>query len=259
MAKDIQVVSTDVDGTILNSNHKLPEENIEAIKKIYESGKHVVVNTGRGPLEAAEVFDIHGVKCAKICLNGAVILDENNKVVTKEIIEKTDARKIIEILESAGSGFVTFTSAGSYILPYFGDKARYKKINEEFIGFGPAFIARLEKRIEEKALIEVNCLETVLKDENIEVYKFLMFSLSSDVLDATKKALLESTDLLVTSSWVDNIEINSKSASKGNGLKQYVEGLGLMLDNAMAIGDSYNDVSMFEVAGTSVAMGERVR
>lgn len=255
MIKNVQVVSTDVDGTILNESGELPSKNIDAIKKIHESGKYVLINTGRGQAEVAEIFAEQGLKCAKSCLNGSIVLDENNNVIAKEIIERNDAIKIIGILGSAESFFVVFTSGGNFLLPYFSQKDNYKKIKEELSSFDQGFIDYFKKGLEEGRVEEIESFEKLLIDESIEYYKFIVISRSPDVLEATKQELLKNADLLITSSWIDNIEINAKSASKGNGLKKYIEKLGLKPENAMAIGDNYNDVSMFEVAGTAVAMG----
>ncbi|MGB1252935.1 MAG: HAD family hydrolase [Candidatus Promineifilaceae bacterium] len=49
-----------------------------------------------------------------------------------------------------------------------------------------------------------------------------------------------------------------KLADKGTALRLVLERLGISAENALAIGDNFNDVPMFKVAGTSVAMGNAV-
>ncbi|MBP9479687.1 MAG: HAD-IIB family hydrolase [Sebaldella sp.] len=51
------------------------------------------------------------------------------------------------------------------------------------------------------------------------------------------------------------LEITNKNISKGNAVKKLVEKLGIGLEEVAAIGDSFNDVSMLEVAGFSCAVG----
>ena len=51
------------------------------------------------------------------------------------------------------------------------------------------------------------------------------------------------------------LEITNKNISKGNAVKKLVEKLGISLEEVAAIGDSFNDVSMLEVAGFSCAVG----
>ena len=45
------------------------------------------------------------------------------------------------------------------------------------------------------------------------------------------------------------------NAQKGIAVEQYAKSKGISMDNVMVIGDNYNDLSMMERAGRSVAMG----
>lgn len=50
------------------------------------------------------------------------------------------------------------------------------------------------------------------------------------------------------------LDINCKGTSKGNAIKKLCEYLKIDLKDSVALGDSYNDITMFEVVGHSVAM-----
>ena len=65
----------------------------------------------------------------------------------------------------------------------------------------------------------------------------------------------EFPDLVVTTSIVNNIEINSKDATKGNALKKLAEYLDIPISQTMAFGDDFNDITMLKTAGIGVAMG----
>lgn len=52
-----------------------------------------------------------------------------------------------------------------------------------------------------------------------------------------------------------NFELTNNNASKGNSLEYLADYLGISLNDITAIGDNYNDISMFKKAGISVAMG----
>ena len=43
----IKLIASDMDGTLLNSNHKIPKENLQAIKKAEEMGIKFAIATGR--------------------------------------------------------------------------------------------------------------------------------------------------------------------------------------------------------------------
>lgn len=56
-------------------------------------------------------------------------------------------------------------------------------------------------------------------------------------------------------SWHDQVDIARRGNSKGKRLKQWIESQGGSMENVIAFGDNYNDISMLEAAGTGVAMG----
>jgi hydroxymethylpyrimidine pyrophosphatase-like HAD family hydrolase len=54
---------------------------------------------------------------------------------------------------------------------------------------------------------------------------------------------------------INFINAISRSVSKGDSLRNVADYLNIDLEQIMAIGDSFNDLPVFEVAGLSVAMG----
>lgn len=60
--------------------------------------------------------------------------------------------------------------------------------------------------------------------------------------------------MTLVSSADHNFELEHKDASKGNALKYVVKELGGSLHDTIAIGDSFNDVSMLQTAGKGIAM-----
>lgn len=60
---NIQLIATDLDGTLLNSEHKVSQENEQALKEAAANGLEVVVSTGRAYFDVRSIFDelgIHG-------------------------------------------------------------------------------------------------------------------------------------------------------------------------------------------------------
>lgn len=62
-------------------------------------------------------------------------------------------------------------------------------------------------------------------------------------------------DVLVTSSFRNNLELNAVDADKGRALLALARHLGIPAEDTVAFGDSSNDLRMLHAAGTSVAMG----
>ncbi len=60
--------------------------------------------------------------------------------------------------------------------------------------------------------------------------------------------------MAVTISCPEYLEFNHPEANKGNGVKVLTDMLNIPIEQVLAIGDSFNDISMLDVAGLGVAV-----
>lgn len=74
-------------------------------------------------------------------------------------------------------------------------------------------------------------------------------------LEVVRNEIAQLPGISITSSDELNIEMMQAGTSKASGLQLLAESLGVSLKDAMCFGDSYNDLEMFNVCGTAVAMG----
>jgi hydroxymethylpyrimidine pyrophosphatase-like HAD family hydrolase len=75
------------------------------------------------------------------------------------------------------------------------------------------------------------------------------------LLEAVKTLEGRGLPLTLVKSLENGYEINAAGVTKGQALKTYAELKGIPLEKVVAFGDQHNDLSMFSVAGLSVAMG----
>lgn len=54
---DIKLIAIDMDGTLLNDEQLIPEENRRAIKEAEAKGIHVVISTGRTLMTCRELAE----------------------------------------------------------------------------------------------------------------------------------------------------------------------------------------------------------
>ena len=73
-------------------------------------------------------------------------------------------------------------------------------------------------------------------------------------MDQIRQYLSNFSDLDVTSSAADNIEVTHINAQKGLAVEAYAQSQGYTLDEVATIGDSLNDRSMLQMAKHSYAM-----
>lgn len=85
-----------------------------------------------------------------------------------------------------------------------------------------------------------------------------LLALTAEAMDKIMPYLAEMHEISAVRVLPNAVEITAKGASKGSAAEAIRERLGMETSQVVAFGDSANDISMFKVAGTSVAMGNAV-
>jgi len=94
--------------------------------------------------------------------------------------------------------------------------------------------------------------------DDIDAYQWLKFGFyeeNAELLASVRKQVEEWGIFEVTNSHPSNIELNPKGISKGSGMIEVCKLLGIQMNEVIAMGDSFNDLSMITAAGLGVAMG----
>ncbi|OCA82320.1 hydrolase [Bacillus sp. FJAT-27225] len=252
----IKCIASDMDGTLLTSGQEITQENCEAIKAAQSMGVEFVVATGRSYLEAKFVLEEAGIVCPMICVNGAEIRSEEGMVLASQPLGNAEVRQIAKCLEESGVYFELYTSKGTFTDSY--DKA-VTIMSDILLTANPEadvekVLAAAKERFHKGLVKKVESYAPLL-EENTEILKFLAFSLDPDTLANARTALAGIPDIAISSSGAENIEITSLTAQKGIALEAFTKKRGISLNETMAIGDNYNDVSMFKKVGLPVGMG----
>ncbi len=253
----IKCIASDMDGTLLNSVQQISKENKGAILKAQSQGVEFVVATGRSYQEATYVLSQAGLSCPVICVNGAEIRSSEGEILSATPLSKPMAREIAAKLTENDVYFEIYTDKGAYTVDP--DKAvsilvdiivsANPEVNREEITYAAG------ARLRDGLIHQIENYEILFADEDFQIYKVLAFSFDASRLEAASKALVDFPELAVSSSGHENLEITNKQAQKGIALETFTKANGIELAETMAIGDNFNDVSMFERAGRSIAMG----
>ncbi|GBG95140.1 haloacid dehalogenase [Ligilactobacillus salitolerans] len=253
----LQLIASDMDGTMLNDHMVISDYNIAAIKHAREKGVHFIVSTGRAFKEVKPLLDDAGISCPLITLNGALVLDEAGKVLSSAPLADSLVQKIMVLLKKAGLYFEVITSKGVCS----DDKAaRIENFAELLASIDSTTPFKLavslaSARLELMNINYVDDYYQLVEDPNIRIYKIVAFSPQGQKgLQKVKEQIAQNESLVITSSGSGNIEINHVNAQKGIALQAYADRLNIPLDNVMALGDNGNDLSMIQAAGISYAM-----
>ena len=252
----IKLIASDMDGTLLNHNHKIPKENVELINYAKNQGIEFIVATGRAYYEALPALNEENINCDVISFNGGIVYDKNGNIISITPMLPKDLYYTIEILKSFDISYQLYTKNTIYTKSIETDINAYIDLIRSN-GYDPDvehLRAEAQQKLEVGYITEVENIELYLNEKENPPIKIIAISNDISKLENAAKLLSENTSISVTSSGANNIEIMHKNATKGTALKEIAKIYGINLENAVAIGDNLNDQAMLDIVGYSVAM-----
>ena len=252
----IKLIASDMDGTLLNSNHKIPQNNIELIKFAQKNGIEFVVATGRAYYEALPSLNDENIKCDVISFNGGIIYDKNGNIINITPMKLKDLYYTIEILKSLDISYQLYTKNTIYTKSIETDITAYidlirangEEPNEQHLR------QEAKNKLALGHITEVNNIELYLNQEDNPAIKVIGISNDLEKLKHATELLSGNENISVTSSGANNVEIMDKKATKGEALKIVADIHDINLKNAIAIGDNLNDQAMLDIVEYSIAM-----
>ncbi|GIN76022.1 MULTISPECIES: Cof-type HAD-IIB family hydrolase [Bacillus] len=255
----MKMIAGDLDGTLLNSESKISNENIDAIKKAREHGIEVVVATGRASFDVQAIFEPTGIKTWIISANGAVIHDPEGRLYHSVPLDRKRAEGILQWLEEKNYYYEVFSDEAIFT-PQNGRELLDIELDRLKSANPGADLSRLELAAEQQlsqngyAYIS-SYTDLFLAGKDVNVYNILAFSFHKEKLETGWKRFKDAQDITLVTSAEHNFEIEHLQASKGLALEKLSRKLGISLQETAAVGDSLNDFSMLKIAGKSFAMG----
>lgn len=236
----IKLLAMDMDGTCLNSRSKISKENLKWLNIAAEKGMIIVPTTGRSL--SCLPFQLKNSNLYRyvISSNGAMITDINEKKkISKALMPLDMALKIIKDCKMKGLGISAH-------------------IDDEYIIEGKLVynLGHIKYGKDSKNAIEVKDIISyaTYNNKDIEELQFFFFNKSSN--ERCKQVLANYDVACAYSS--SYVEIYSKEATKGNGLKKIADYLNISKDEIACIGDGENDLTMFKEANVTFAMQNAV-
>ena len=229
MEKDYKIAFIDIDWTILNHNiHDWDYESITALKKIQEMGILVVFVTARSyaSVVGTGLFK-HITPNGMITNNGGLtffndkIIDKNiyPEALVKKTLEVTNKHQVVLQISTLKDRYLSL-DANEYVRNYY--SVYYEKwplVCQDVVSNVTEIIAFIPEEYDEELIKE---LPQELKYIRYDTYG-------------------------VSIGYFDN--------KKGDAIIKLLKHLNINKENALAFGDSEDDISMFEAVGFGVAMG----
>ena len=249
---NFQLIALDIDGTLLNEHKEITRENHEALRTFQAAGGKVVLTSGRLPRSTYWHTQLLDLNTPFAALNGAVI-GTKEKIVSGAAFSRDVVLAFLAYCRSHRLYCHIYTVQGMIFDTSSCWNEHWPEQNlARLEGQKPPAEWVLRVREYCPALL-VDDLVGWVKTTSEHIYK--MAILSEYSLVETARELGQIPGLSVTSSDPRNLEICPANVSKGAALRQLAGFLAIKPEQIMAVGDNYNDLSLFEVAGLSVAMG----
>jgi Cof subfamily protein (haloacid dehalogenase superfamily) len=239
----IKLVAIDLDGTLFDEHKLISKEVQSAIGRAKAQGVKIVLCTGRpltGSLSALKQLNLLQKDDYCITYNGAYVQHNfDGKVIFRKTLTHQDFISLEQLSRDIGVHCHTLDMNQVYttnrdISPY--------TIRECFM----SNMALSYRTVEEM-------------DPTLDILKVMMID-EEDVLDRgiakIPASFFEKYTILKSERFY--LELLNKEASKGKGVANLAEYLGIHQSEIMAIGDNENDMDMIEYAGIGVAMGNAI-
>ena len=243
-----RLIAFDLDGTLLDNDKRIPEENLRALRAAAERGVLLVPATGRilrGIPPALR--ELSGLRYY-ILSNGAVVYDtQEERTIYRADIPLELTLRVMDYLDTLPVLYDCYQNESGWMTQAMFEQAPL------FFREEPEIL-----KLVERLRVRVPDLKTTLREHGEAVQKIQFYFKPED------RALRRETiahfserfpEIQATSSLSNNVELNSVRAGKGHGLLALCEALGVAPEDCMSFGDGTNDVSMLEAAGRGVAMG----
>jgi Cof subfamily protein (haloacid dehalogenase superfamily) len=253
----IKLIAMDLDGTLLNSESKVPEENTRAIVEAAARGIEIVIVTGRRFHSARAIVEALPCDLHLIVNNGSLIKSKEGETHQRFLLPAAVARRVLEATPE-------FRSSAAVVF----DRPRENQVILETVDWEDPFRGGYFRRSRE-VIAQVSPLTDCLKPANgaapedpIQVMFVGPCQPISDVrgklqrLDFADHYTLAFTEYLTRD--ISVLDVLRHGVSKGVALEEWARRRGIRRAEVMALGDNWNDRDMLEFAGVPVVMGNCV-
>lgn len=232
---NIKLLALDLDDTLLNRELKISPQDFQAIMAAKDAGVKVAIATGRMYRSALPYAVELDLELPLVTYHGALVKEMNNgQTISHQAVPLELALEIAQESESLGY----------HLNAYINDEVLVKEVTPEGLYY---------ERIANVPMRAVGSLTKALKSGPT---KLLLINQEEKLVPLLEKWQAKFADqLFITKSKPKFLEITAAGVHKGYGVELVASSLGISSKEVMVVGDSFNDIAMFEFAGISVAMG----
>lgn len=233
-----KLIAIDMDGTLLNDNKQITEENVRVIKQAIQEGIKVVISSARSfyrLYDYLEELDLIKSNQYTICFNGAVIIEnESERILQSKNFRADEVKRLIEIAKEYETDISLYAMnclMTENIPEMLKRDKHFKNVNFKKIKY------------------------TTTDFDRDLIYKIVFVNEPEKILEIKSKLPQKlSNEYEITSSIPQYIEFVKKGITKANALQSVAAECKIKASEIIAVGDADNDIEMIKYAGLGVAM-----
>ena len=228
------IIATDLDGTLLNSDHQVDPFTVETVRELEARGVRFIIATGRHYRDVVGIRKVLGIDAYLITSNGARIHTPDNERIYARDIAPAAVRRLAQP-DLAGSERV--------IVNLFADNAwLIDRHAPELLAF------------HQDSGFDYDVMD--LREHDGENIAKVLYIGEPDDLKVTAANLEREfgDSIYVTYSMPDCLEVMTSDVSKGRALQFVLDRLDIDTAHCVAFGDNMNDIDLLETAGRPFMM-----
>ena len=239
----VKLIVSDVDGTLIDNNGLIPEENLKQISLLSKRGIKFTVATQRVYSSVIQLAKKLEIDIPIVTLNGTYIRNESGSFLKKFPISQKTVRKAIDL---ADRYFIKIALC-------YDDKIVYTENNSVIKDFMQR-IGTTYELVNSYDNYTDSVVEIIMSGNDKKAIRYVLDKLSFPLSFFITGKYYRSHNM----HRVYTLEIKRSGISKKSGLKILASHLGVSKKEIAVFGDWYNDRDLFEYGGLNIALQNAV-
>jgi Cof subfamily protein (haloacid dehalogenase superfamily) len=235
-ALPIALVISDIDGTLITSNHEIAESTRQAAVRLYDRGLNLSLCSSRPPRSIRPMAETLALQSPFAAFNGALIVTADGEVKLRSTISPEVIARVKAIADDFGIGVWLYDEEDWWVA-----------VRDAFVE-REAHTSGFDPRIEgygERLRREATKLTVVGKPELVaQAEQRVLSELANEVSASRSKPRF--------------LDVTAYGIHKGSAVQRIASVFNVTPAQVAVIGDGPNDIEMFREAGLSIAMGQGV-
>ncbi|RFU39113.1 HAD family phosphatase [Actinomadura logoneensis] len=237
--RSVRWIVTDLDGTLVGRDLRIPKANAAALRRFAAAGGEVVVATGRTEESALPYYRELGLATPAILYNGARVVDlSTGGLLHARCLDAASWAKLSLLLDELpdGAHAVVFSDGRGHTRD---DGAAALRDYARRDGIG---------------LVPVASWNDLPLDG---ITKVMLVCADPALMDPAERAVAATVPgVTLVRSESTYLEVLPEGATKGTALRELAAARGVPIAEVAAIGDNPNDIDMIRAAGLGAAVGD---